>query len=166
MVIAFQKCIDQLRRQLHEQELSNQAQDQNSEEIERTKKYKRLFLDILDQYSKFIEVTIREAPGQGRFLLPSPLELQKTLENDNSKRTLLELLFEPKESTSKCAPENYAFLPLGPCHESYPEPMQLGACQLKPEPSIAQPEPELAPTSSSLSCFNFNNDIFASNKVS
>lgn len=132
-----------------------------------TDKYKRLFIDILDQYSQFIENTLKEAPGQGRFLLPSPQIIQQKLENNDNNKTLLELLFAPSEPATnpKRDVREYAFLPIAPCSKECPKPILIGSCMLEPEPSISEPEPELAPTSSSLSCFDFDNQLYASNKV-
>lgn len=111
---------------------------------------------------------MNQAPGQGRFLVPSPQLLVQTLKNRDNDKTLLQLLFDPSltSSATKDVPqEDYSFLPTQPCNKDCQKPILIGACTVKSESSISEPEPELAPTSSSLSCFNYDNQVFASNKV-
>lgn len=154
-----------MKQELDDHEHKNFTQQPNTNELNRTKKYKKLFLDILDQYSQFIEYTMNESPNQGRFLLPPLHCIKHNLENKCNRKTVLELMFDRKVCSTKTTACEYAFLPIEPCNWGCPKPMVLGACVLPPEPVIPEPEPELEPTSSSLSCFDYNNDVYASIKV-
>lgn len=168
---AFQKSVEKLKQQLYEVDTKRASNENTRKDCEDSKTFKRLFRDVLDQYSQFIECTLNEAPGQGRFLVPTQQQLLQALQVTEHGRTVLDGVFEPRrqcEGNSNNVRRDineYRFLPMVPCNQECLKPIRIGACLLEPEPSIAEPEPEPSPTSSSLSCFNFKDDVYASNKV-
>lgn len=126
-------------------------------------------MELLNHYTKFVEWSTAQTPGQGKFLIPEEKFVkQLTFENTHPDEcytcTANEKLAEDQKKK-----ENEIMKDKKICTQNFAEnksPFIIGLCELQEVPCIEIAEAEPEPECSSLSSFEFDNTKYASLKVS
>lgn len=157
-------------------------------------KLKLVFTNMLKQYADFVEWSLGENNEQGKYLISVQKCLADLLLEQQHPHGFFDCCATfgvpvsnalAQQTRAKPAPRTAAmqrrqrighgdgakvaqFLPHDRREtEDHPRggPLFVAACEVKSEPSIAEEVHECTPVSSSLSCFDFDGKIYASNKV-
>lgn len=153
-------------------------------------KLKTIFSDMLKQYADFVEWSLGENNDQGKYLISmqkcfaslmlEPQHAHGYFDCVNTSGAVpvchaMPKIPEANASTTAAVNKRIGTSVDGPRTVFLPkeanvaagndDPLFVAACEIQKEPSIVEEESVCSPVSSSLSCFDFDGKIYASNKV-
>lgn len=115
---------------------------------------------MLRQYKDFVEWSLDEAHCQAKFLIPLETHLQTLmLEQHHTDDVHFDCC------GGKCLEKEGISFIRACTKDMIKEPIFTAACRVQSEPSIAEVQKDVSPTSSSLSCFHLDGTMYASNQV-